>query len=118
MNKFDNIHLVFFGNKHTYKKSLERLKTEAIDFGFKSKQIHIYTKDNISAEFFKTFKCNTTRGYGYWMWKPYIILDVMSKIPVSDIVLYMDCGSSLNNKGIDRFFSVCRLYATISNIMF
>ena len=32
------------------------------------------------------------RGFGYWMWKPYIILDAMSRVPPGDHILYLDAG--------------------------
>ena len=35
------------------------------------------------------------QGAGYWLWKPYIILKTLEKIPKNDIVLYMD---------VDHFF--------------
>ena len=38
----------------------------------------------------KHFK--VTRGGGYWVWKPYIILDALSKINHNDMLLYMDSG--------------------------
>lgn len=104
MNSFNSIHLVFFGNKSSYKSSLERLRQQAARFGFNLNHIHVYTENDLPQEFIRTFNCDNTRGYGYWMWKPYIILDVMSKVPKNDIILYMDCGSSLNKKGIKRFF--------------
>ena len=32
------------------------------------------------------------KGLGYWLWKPYIILDAFSKVNEGDIVIYADCG--------------------------
>ena len=32
------------------------------------------------------------RGAGYWLWKPYIILDAMAQVPDGTPVLYADCG--------------------------
>lgn len=34
-------------------------------------------------------------GYGYSMWKPYIILDVMEKIKEGDILFYIDSGAEI-----------------------
>lgn len=31
-------------------------------------------------------------GLGYWLWKPYIILEAMEKLSENDIVIYADCG--------------------------
>lgn len=35
---------------------------------------------------------NEKRGGGYWLWKPYIILETMDKLEEGSIILYMDSG--------------------------
>jgi hypothetical protein len=35
------------------------------------------------------------RGSGYWLWKPYIILDMIEKIKDGDFLIYMDSGAFL-----------------------
>jgi hypothetical protein len=35
------------------------------------------------------------RGAGYWLWKPYIILDMLNKIQEGDYLIYMDSGACL-----------------------
>jgi hypothetical protein len=37
------------------------------------------------------------RGFGHWLWKPYIVLSAIERFP-SDIshIMYIDCGSELN----------------------
>src|SRR5689334_18462158 len=32
------------------------------------------------------------KGVGYFLWKPYVIDQVMSKLPDGDILIYADCG--------------------------
>jgi hypothetical protein len=32
------------------------------------------------------------RGAGYWVWKPYIILDAMKKLNKGDFIIYLDSG--------------------------
>jgi hypothetical protein len=43
---------------------------------------------------------NNKRGYGYWVWKPYLILQMMNKLNDGDILLYLDsqCRIDLNQK--------------------
>jgi hypothetical protein len=36
------------------------------------------------------------RGYGYWLWKPYLILKTMSQMRDGDTLLYLDCGCELD----------------------
>ena len=42
-------------------------------------------------------------GYGFWIWKPKIILKTLENMNVNDILVYCDAGFYLNNKGLDRF---------------
>jgi len=42
------------------------------------------------------FIMNNSRGYGYWLWKPYIIKTTMDKLKDGDILLYLDCGCEIN----------------------
>lgn len=100
---FNKVHLVFFGNKNTYKLSLERLKKEALNFGFHEDKIHRYTEDDLPEDFKLKHKCRETIAYGYYMWKPYVILDAISKIKSNEILVYVDCGCSINNQGMERF---------------
>ncbi|SFO22136.1 hypothetical protein SAMN04487831_11277 [Pseudobutyrivibrio sp. UC1225] len=37
------------------------------------------------------------RGDGYWLWKPYIILDALDKVKQGDYVIYADSGSAYVN---------------------
>lgn len=42
------------------------------------------------------------RGFGYWSWKPHIILDALSRIPDGDVVVYCDAGRYLGGSKISR----------------
>ena len=37
-----------------------------------------------------TFIMNNRRGFGYWIWKPYLIMKTMEKLNEGDILLYLD----------------------------
>jgi hypothetical protein len=39
---------------------------------------------------------NNKRGYGYWLWKPYLIKKTMESMEDGDILLYLDCGCELD----------------------
>ena len=40
----------------------------------------------------KTFIHENPKGYGYWIWKPILVLDFLRKNPNIDVVLYLDSG--------------------------
>ena len=39
---------------------------------------------------------NNHRGYGYWLWKSYIIKKTMEQMQDDDILLYLDCGCEID----------------------
>jgi len=53
-----------------------------------------YTEFNLPNSFKNTNKKHfrVLRGGGYWVWKPFVILDALSKINENDMLLYIDSG--------------------------
>ena len=56
-----------------------------------------YSPKNIPLDFYAAHKdiLDQPRGNGYWLWKPFIVLDALNKVNDGDYVFYMDSGSSL-----------------------
>lgn len=50
------------------------------------------------------FISQNPRGYGYWLWKPYIIKTFLDKIADNDILVYADAGCNFNPNGIKRLY--------------
>lgn len=48
------------------------------------------------------FLRNNRRGYGFWLWKPYIIRHTLQDIETNDIIVYMDAGCTINPEGKQR----------------
>jgi hypothetical protein len=61
--------------------------------------VWMYSLDSISEEFRKenSFILNQKKGGGYWLWKPYIIQDALSKLDDGDVVVYADSVSTFIN---------------------
>ncbi len=80
-----------------------RILKEAREIG-KFDIIKHYTEDSIPV-FFQKHKqfMEETPGYGFWMWKPMIIYDMLHKLNDGDILLYADAGCHINKNGIDRY---------------
>jgi len=58
-------------------------------------EIHAYDRDWLEGtNFYKNnYKLlDDTRGAGWWLWKPYVILDAIERVEEDDIVVYCDCG--------------------------
>jgi hypothetical protein len=48
------------------------------------------------------------RGFGYWLWKPYLIQQVMNSAQDGDLILYADAGCELSQR---KFANLQRLFA-------
>jgi hypothetical protein len=93
------IHLVLFHTKTAYNRegfydeSINRLINTFKDNG--GDEVHIYTEETIPFDddnvrnYFEQYKNN---AFGFYAFKPLVILDTMSKIPDGDVVLYHDAG--------------------------
>ena len=56
-----------------------------------------------------SFMQQNPRGFGYWIWKPVVILDALLACREGDTLVYLDAGYSLNSDGIDRFHEYVEL---------
>jgi hypothetical protein len=93
------VHFISFSNDETkYKKILQ----EARDIYFDT--ITCYTEKSPELQHFfnkhKTFFEKNKRGYGYWIWKPYIVSIKLKEINSNDIILYADSACELNKEYI------------------
>ena len=87
-------------------RSAERLKKQAIKLDIYD-EIKILNEDSIISDNKKILELKKSskksRGYGYWFWKPFLILDIMKNLQEGDIIHYLDIGCHLQLDGIDRF---------------
>ena len=63
-----------------------------------------YTEQQLKfTDFYKENKTilDLKRGAGYWLWKPFIILESMKVISEDDVVFYLDCGDFFNKEIIN-----------------
>ena len=93
-----NVHFVTFatstkfGTENYYSESIRNLIDSAKLFGVE--HFHLYTPSRLPvAKHVKDYMESTKDpGYGYYSWKPIVIMDVMHKINNGDVVLYHDAG--------------------------
>lgn len=100
-----NIYLCAFADSR-YQRSVQRLLIQADSLGV-FKDGYIYDESDLPSSFVSDFKLyldSSVRGYGYWVWKPYIILECLERIDEGDVLLYLDAGCHLNKKGQKYFF--------------
>lgn len=55
-----------------------------------------YRRSHLDPEFVEKNKyiLNKKTGAGYWLWKPWVILDAMKKAPENAVIIYSDTGST------------------------
>jgi hypothetical protein len=95
------INFITFGaGEEKYYDAVKRIVNQALKLNIFD-NIVPYTDNDLKSdtEFWgqhSKFIENNHRGYGYWLWKPYIIKKSMEKLNDGDVLLYLDCGCELN----------------------
>jgi hypothetical protein len=83
-----------------YYEAVKRITTQATNTNLFTNIIGYSEQDLINDEQFwnthSEFITTNPRGYGYWLWKPYIIKKTMEQMNDEDILLYLDCGCEIN----------------------
>jgi len=76
-----------------FRDSQKRLIKSALRHGI-DKVFAFTRKDLVKTKFYQENKCllDKKRGGGYWLWKPYYILEILNKIDDGDILVYADSG--------------------------
>lgn len=93
-----NKHLLLASNKDFHEKSLE-ISSQAKKFKYFASIENVDLELLRESNFYKKHISilSQKRGFGYWLWKPLIILNLLSKINNGDCVLYMDSGDIFIN---------------------
>ena len=68
---------------------------------------YIWTEKNLDHDFkiaFGHLLKPEVPGYGFWVWKPQVILQALELLKEGDVLVYLDSGSHLNSGGKVRFF--------------
>jgi len=106
----------FGGPTQNYYNAVNRIHSQINNlkiFDYNIKYTDIDLKNDI--EFWQKhgkFIENNKRGYGYWLWKPYIILKTLNKMQNDDILLYADAGCEIimNPTKMKQLFKKCHMY--------
>jgi hypothetical protein len=96
---------ITFGNE-LYYNSVRRICKEAQNLKFFN-EIYGYSDKYLKKEedfWLKHghFLESNKRGYGYWLWKPYLIKTELDKMNENDILVYCDSGCQVNEQGKRR----------------
>jgi hypothetical protein len=89
------IHFITYSDEK-YKEQQIKLDTLSKNFF----TLHSYNREwLITTDFYHNNKSilDLERGGGYWLWKPFIILETLNKMEYDDVLFYLDCGDIFEN---------------------
>ena len=105
MYKNKKIILVAFASNNL-NKSAQRLKFQAEQSKFYD-EIKVFEEKDLDIKIkllIKKMIKLKKRGFGYWVWKPYLVLKVLKNANSGDIVNYVDVGCHILGKNKKRFY--------------
>jgi hypothetical protein len=103
MYELPKFNLVSFADNRM-KRSLNRLNQQASQFS-EIDQCFLFSEDDLSIEFKRKMGGRLdkdVRGFGYWAWKPEVVLMAMDRVDFGDLVCYCDAGFHLNFSGAEH----------------
>jgi len=111
-----NVKFITFADGKKFKS--DRILKEAKDSNF-FKDYKAYSPLDFSPEFKAKnmdFILKNKRGYGYWLWKPFFILETLKTLQDGDYLIYLDSGSEINpyfGKRIQEYYKMLETYDVI-----
>jgi len=98
--------ITFGGGQQNYIDAAERLLGQADSLNlFQKTKLYTHTFLQNDAEFWSKhhkFIKKHPKGYGLWLWKPYIIKCAMSELGDGDLLLYLDSGCEIDIRKRDK----------------
>ncbi len=100
--------LVTFCNKKYYKSAL-LLKNSALSHGVDKVVIRTHKWLKSQTKFYQKNKHILTqrRGAGFWLWKPYVLLQSLQEMDNDDVLIYLDAGCAII-EDLESIVSLCR----------
>lgn len=100
--------IISFGSNDEYVNLAEKT-VQSINNLYSKSETKVFEPKDLPDEINNYAKTNS-RGYGYWVWKPYIVKEALSTLNENDILLYVDGRSGLRKTGkpirwLDDFIS-------------
>ena len=86
-----------------YKKTRERITEQAKNLKCFD-DIYSFGEEDLDSNFLekhRNFIESNNRGYGYWIWKPQVIKQVLEKVQQNSIIVYADVGCTFDDKKIN-----------------
>jgi hypothetical protein len=120
MNNSMKIHFASFsaGNEQ-YRLAAKRIKNEALNSKYFD-EIHVCDESSTYPILKNHLQSNSEilkyKGFGYWSWKPHLILDIFEKASEGDVICYADSGCQISPIGFEKFkknISICKKFKSL-----
>ncbi len=95
------VHFCTFGSEPRFTNTLRKLLAEAEDSGYFD-TIRKFNQDDLKLDPSLRAFMARSRGYGFWLWKPMVIAEMLVGSSVGDIVVYADAGCGIVSTGKAR----------------
>ncbi len=89
--------IIFYTFADGVRYTCSRLANEVRDLDFFD-EVHSLTAKDIGDELAEIFPrhMKSPIGFGYWIWKPFVLNKIAASLKEGDILIYVDAGSSTN----------------------
>jgi hypothetical protein len=88
-----NVYFVTYGNEK-FKYSVKRVVKESRGIHVFDEVLH-FSENDLPTYIKSSTLFSSTKGGGYWLWKPFIVQKVLERAQKDDIVIYSDAGNIL-----------------------
>jgi len=111
-----------FGGGKTWPDAARRLKKQAEATGIFD-AVFLETSDEFFSEnpdfsHHRPFIESNARGWGYWIWKPFLLLKYINRLKEGDIIFYLDAGCEILPENSAQFRPMLDHIATNGNAFF
>ena len=99
-----------------YEEALRRIEKEAAASGFFDR-LAIRRPSDLGEDFWRKhgeFVAANRRGYGCWLWKPWLIAEQLRACQPGEILVYADAGCTVRARGRRRFKEYCHMVQRFS----
>jgi hypothetical protein len=117
------IHLLTFGGgSPQFRAAAQRLGRQAAASDLFS-EIKVVTDLDLQADdrfqaAHADFVASNPRGYGYWLWKPYLLLRMLEQVEDGAVVFFSDAGCEINPLGRSVFASYVEMVQRSGLLLF
>ena len=119
MSSFRQIFVSFGAGSQDYQSAAHRIKKDAHSLDWFD-EILVFTDrnspDHCKQIFDQTPKYRNYKGFGWWTWKPLILLDVFGRLSEGDVICYADVVCQFSPSGriaYDKYVDAARSYGNV-----